>query len=378
MFATCIIGLITSPAAAQQAAAPPPPSVTTVTVAATSVPLSYEYASRISAFRQTEVRARVSGILLKRNFVEGARVKAGDVLFLIDPAAYEATLMQAEAVLKQAQAQLSQGLREEKRNISLFDQNVGSEKSRDDAISARELAEAAVASAQAQVQTAKLNLGYTKVTAPIDGVTSLDQVSEGSLITSDSSLLTSITQLDPVYVNFSFSDAEAREVRHLVDLMKSKGQEQKLRVKLTFGDGTTYEHEGLVDFTSATVDVNTGTIQARAVIDNPNSELIPGQFVRATVSGVTADAAIVIPEVALMQGPQGQFVYTVGKDGKAKINAVTLGQKVNSNWIVTSGLAAGDQLITEGVIKVRPGSPVQPVAAADTAAGKGVNKVAAN
>lgn len=372
------LALASSTAMAQQAGAPPPPSVSTVNVATTSVPLSYQYAARISAFRQTEVRARVSGILLKRNFVEGAQVKAGDVLFLIDPAPYEAALMQAQAVLKQAQAQLSQAQREEKRNISLFDQNVGSEKSRDDAISTRELAEATVASAEAQVQTAKLNLGYTKVTAPIDGVTSLEQVSEGSLISTDSSLLTSITQLDPVYVNFSFSDSEAREIRQLVDLKKNKGEDPKLKVNLTFGDGTVYDHEGLVDFTSATVDVNTGTIQARAVIDNPDHQLIPGQFVRATVSGVTADAAIVIPEVSLMQGPQGQFVYTVGKDGKAKINAVTLGQKVGGNWIVNSGLAAGDQLITEGVIKVRPGSPVQATAAGEADAGKGANKVATN
>lgn len=370
---------MSSAAMAQQAEAPPPPSVTTVNVAASSVPLSYEYAARISAFRQTEVRARVSGILLKRNFVEGAQVKAGDVLFLIDPAPYEAALMQAQAGLKQAQAQLGQGIREEKRNISLFDQNVGSQKSRDDAISARELAEAAVASAEAQVKTAELNLGYTKVTAPIGGITSLEQVSEGSLISTDSSLLTNITQLDPVYVNFSFSDSEAREIRHLIDLMKSKGQEQKLRVKLTFGDGSTYDHEGSVDFTSATVDVNTGTIQARAIIDNPDRQLIPGQFVRATVSGVTADDAIVIPEIALMQGPQGQFVYTVGKDGKAKINAVTLGQKVGSNWIINSGLDAGDQLITEGIIKVRPGSAVNATAEAAAAdAGKDTKETAAN
>lgn len=377
VLAAGLMTVMCSTALAQQAAAPPPPSVSTVNVATTSVPLSYEYAARVSAFRQTEVRARVSGILLKRNFVEGAEVKAGDVLFLIDPAPYEAALMQAQAVLKQAQAQLSQGMREEKRNISLFDQNVGSEKSRDDAISTRELAEAAVAAGEAQVQTAKLNLSYTKVTAPIEGITSLDQVSEGSLISTDSSLLTSITQLDPVYVNFSFSDAEAREIRHLIELMKSKGQAQKIRVKLTFGDGSTYSHEGLIDFTSATVDVNTGTIQARAVIDNPDRQLIPGQFVRATVSGVTADAVIVIPEVALMQTPQGQFVYTVGKDGKAKINTVTLGQKVGSTWIVTSGLAAGEQLITEGIIKVRPGSPVQ-ATAADADAGNAAKKIATN
>lgn len=351
---------------AQQAGqTPPPPPVTVMDVKPATVPLTYQYAARIAAFRQVEVRARVGGILLKRNFVEGSEVKAGDVLFLIDPATYAAALAQAEAQLKQAQAQLSQAQREEKRNISLFGQNASSEKTRDDAISARELAEAAVAAAQAQVQTAQLNLDYTQVTAPIGGITSLEQVSEGSLIgtSGDAGLLTSITQLDPVYVNFSFSDSEAAEVRRLLDMKKAKGEEPKLGVKISFGDGSTYDREGLVDFTSSTIDLETGTLQARAVVDNPTRRLLPGQFVRATVTGVSVDNAITIPEVSLMQSPQGQFVYTVDDKGNARANPVTLGQKVGDDWIVLSGLKEGDKLITEGVIKVRPGAPVQVTAA---------------
>ncbi|WP_246779659.1 efflux RND transporter periplasmic adaptor subunit [Rhizobium sp. BK313] len=355
----------------------PPPQVTVVEVKPQTVPLTYEYAARISAYRQVDVRARVGGILLKRNFVEGAEVKAGDVLFLIDPAPYEAALAQAQAQLQQAQAQLTQAQREEKRNINLFDQNAVTQKARDDATSTRQLAEAAVAAAQAQVQTAQLNLDYTKVTAPVGGITSLEQVSEGSLIgtTGDTGLLTSITQLDPVYVNFSFSDTEAAEVRRLIDLKKAKGQAPNLGVKISFGDGTTYDHDGVVDFTSSTIDVSTGTLQARAVVDNPIRRLLPGQFVRATVTGVSLDNAITIPEVALMQSPQGQFVYTIDKDGKARVNPVTLGQKVGSNWLVLSGLSAGDKLITEGIIKVRPGSPVQ---AAEAATPADANKVAQN
>ncbi len=353
----------------------PPPPVTVVDVKPQTVPLTYQYAARISAFRQVDVRARVGGILLKRNFIEGSEVKAGDVLFLIDPASYEAALAQAQAQLMQAKAQLSQAQREEKRNIDLFDQKASSEKARDDAISARELAEASVAAAQAQVQTAQLNLDYTKVTAPVGGITSLEQVSEGSLIgtTGDTGLLTSITQLDPVYVNFSFSDAEAAEVRHLIDLRKAKGEAPKLGVKISFGDGSTYDHAGVVDFTSSTIDVSTGTLQARAVVENPDRRLVPGQFVRATVTGVTLDNAIVIPEVSLMQSPQGQFVYTMDKEGKAHVNPVTLGQKIGDNWLVLSGLEAGDKLITEGIIKVRPGSPVQA-----TASNGEPNKVAQN
>lgn len=357
---------------AQQAQ--PAPTVTTTTMRPQALPLSYSYAARISAFRQTEIRARVSGILLKRNFVEGSHVKAGDVLFLIDPAPFQAALAQAEAQLSQAQATLDQAIREEQRNVRLFDQRVGSEKSRDDAVSARQLAEAAVAAARAQVQTAELNLGYTRVTAPIEGITSLEQMSEGSLVTSDSSLLATITQTDPVYVNFSFSDAEAREVRHLLDLMKAKGDVHPLTVKLTFGDGSVYPHDGRIDFTSAVVDASTGTIQARAIIDNPDRELIPGQFVRATVTGVTADGAIAVPEIAVMQGPQGQFVYTIDKDGKAQMRPITLGQQVGENWIVQTGLQNGDRVITEGVIKVRPGAAVNAAAEAD----EDKNKVATN
>jgi membrane fusion protein (multidrug efflux system) len=375
-----VVGLLfssVSPSLAQQAGQMPPPQVTVVDVKPQTVALSYEYAARISAFRQVDVRARVGGILLKRNFVEGAEVRAGDVLFLIDPASYQAALAQAQAQLEQAQAQLTQAQREEKRNITLFQQNAVNQKSRDDAISARELAEASVAAAAAQVQTAQLNLDYTKVTAPVGGITSLEQVSEGSLIgtTGDTGLLTSITQLDPVYVNFSFSDAEAAEVRRLIDMKKAKGEAPNLGVKISFGDGSSYDHDGVVDFTSSTIDVSTGTLQARAVVDNPDRRLLPGQFVRAKVTGVSLDNAITIPEVALMQSPQGQFVYTIDQEGKAHVNPVKLGQKVGNSWLVLSGLKAGDKLITEGIIKVRPGASVQ--ATAD-AAPKDANKVAQN
>lgn len=353
--------LTAAPASAQQA--PPPPAVTVMDIKPQTVPLSFQYAARISAYSNVEVRARVGGILLKRNFIEGSEVQKGDVLFNIDPAPYEAALAQAKAQLQQAQAQLDQARREETRATSLFDQKVGSEKSRDDAISSRELAEASVAAAKATVQTAELNLGYTSVTAPISGITSLQQVPEGSLL-STSEFLTSITQLDPVYVNFSFSDSEAAEVRHLLDMRKAKGEEPKLTVDISFGDGTEYDKKATVDFTSSSIDVETGTLQARAIVANPEKRLLPGQFVRATVTGVSLDDAILIPEVALMQGAQGQFVYTVGEDGNAKISPVTLGRKVAEGWIVDSGLKAGDKLIVEGIIKVRPGGPVQPTPAA--------------
>ncbi|HEV7283383.1 MAG TPA: efflux RND transporter periplasmic adaptor subunit, partial [Kaistia sp.] len=193
-------------AMAQAPAAPPPPSVELTTVNAREVPLSYSYAGRVSAFREVQVRAQVGGILMERAYVEGARVKAGDVLFRVDPKTYEAEVARADAQLQTAQAQLAQATRDKARAVELFTRQVGSQKTRDDALSAVDLAEAAVAAAKAQLKTAQINLDYATVRAPIDGVTSLDVVPEGSLIgvgTTDS-LLTTISQLDPVYVNFSF------------------------------------------------------------------------------------------------------------------------------------------------------------------------------
>jgi len=344
---------------------PPPPQVTIAELQTKAVPVTYEYAARISAYREVQVRARVGGILLKRNFTEGAQVKAGQVLFELDPAPFEAELARAKAQLQQAQAQLNQANRDAERALQLFSRGVGSEKSRDDAIAGKELGAAAVAAAEAQVRTAQLNLDYTKVKAPVGGITSLEQVPEGSLVsTGTDSLLTSITQLDPVYVNFSFSDREGAEIRRLLASQQSKKSPTKdLKVKITFGDGEVYDQEGTIDFTSSSIDPQTGTLQARAIVKNPNQRLVPGQFVRATVTGLTLDDAIVVPEAAVMQGPQGQFVYTVNSTGAAEIRPVELSRQIDSGWIVSSGLRAGDKLVTEGVIKVRPGAPVTASAA---------------
>ena len=315
----------------------------------------------ITAANTVTVRSRVDGQLMAIHFQEGQQVKAGDLLFEIDPAPYEADLARVQAQLQQAQAQYAQSIRDADRAQTLVDQKVQSTAARDTAVSTRDLNAAAVAAAKAQVRTAELNLQYTKVTAPISGVTTREQVSEGSLIGTDaaSSLLTSITQTDPVYINFSFTDTEAAEIRRLLDERKAKGVEaNKLAVKLSFGDGTVYNHLGTIDFTSSSLDLETGTLGVRAIIDNPERRLLPGQFVRATVTGVTVNDTIVIPEAALMQGPKGQFVYVVNNEGKAEVRPLNLGQQVNKGWIVLSGLAAGDRVVTEGVIKVKPGQLV--------------------
>lgn len=339
----------------------PPPEVTVVEVQAGKVPLTYEYAARVAASREVEVRAQVGGILLKRDYNEGAPVEAGDVLFEIDPKLYEAELAKARAQQQQAEAQLAQADRDVDRTTRLAASGSGTQLAKDDALSARDLARAAVAVAAAEVQMAELNLGYTKVVAPISGVTSLEQVPEGSLIgtSGDSSLLTRITQRDPVHINFSVSESELAEVRALLEaqgVWDTAGD--VVRVKIMFGDGRVYPLLGVIDFASSGLDPETGTLRIRAVVENPEHRLLPGQFVRAIVTGIVMNDAIIVPHAAVSQGPQGQFVYTLDSDGNAEIRPVELGREVEAGWIVISGLAPGDRLITEGIIKVRPGAPV--------------------
>jgi len=359
-----------------QAPVPPPPSVAVSELKAQPVPLRFDYAGRIAAFREVEVRARVSGILKEKAFVEGAAVKAGDVLFRIDPAPFEAELARAKAQLMEAQAQLARTQRDAERATTLFQRQYGSEKARDDAVSAYELAKASVAGAEAQVRTAEINLGYTTITAPISGVTSYRMLPEGSLVgtSANDSLLTRMSQLDPVYVHFSFTDTEATEIRRLIDSGEGKGPaDGQLQARISFGDGKSYDQVGYVDFTDSSLDLQTGTLRARAVLPNPDGRLRPGAFVRVSIEGITRQDAIVIPQAAVMQGPQGQFVYAIDDQNKASIRPVTIGREVSQGWIVEKGLKTGDRIVTEGVIKVRPGGAVT-VATADGAKTKAASR----
>lgn len=350
--------------------APPPPSVSVSVVKPEAVPLRYQYAGRIAAFREVEIRARVQGILQEKTFTEGATVKAGDVLFRIDPATYEAQLARAQAQLQEAKAQVERTRRDSERASTLFQRNVGTEKARDDAHSAHALALASVAGAEAQLRTAEINLGYTTITAPIGGITSLRVMPEGSLVGTgaDNSLLTHITQLDPVYVNFSFTNSEAVEIRQLIDSGEAKiSANGKLQVAISFGDGRTYPQKGVIDFTDSNLDLKTGTLRSRAVVTNPDKQLRPGEFVRVSVEGVTRLNAIVVPQVAVMQGAQGQYVYTLDAENKASVRPVTIGREVDKGWIVEKGLKEGDRIVTEGIIKVRPGQAVTVASAKDAA-----------
>ncbi|WP_342243821.1 efflux RND transporter periplasmic adaptor subunit [Pseudomonas sp. OTU5201] len=347
--------------------APPAPEVVVETAKAAPLPLTLEYAGRTAGFREVEVRAQVSGILQQRTYTEGSRVKQGQVLFRIDPRTYEAALARAKGALAQEQARYRQTERDLKRTRELQKKGFASESELDNAISNFEQSKANVEAAQAEVKARQIDLDYTTVEAPISGMTSKETRSEGSLVVAgdpNGSLLTQLTQLDPIYVNFAYPDTEAERLRDGVKNGKVElPPDGLLSADLKFGDGSTYPLSGRVDFTDSFVNTGTGTVSARAVVPNPEQKLLPGMFVRVLVKGFTRPQAITLPERALAQGPRGTFVYVVDKDGMARVRQVKTGDTSDGRWVIESGVTAGDRVIVEGLPKVRPDSPVKAVEA---------------
>lgn len=343
------------------AAAPPPPEVGIVQLTAADVPLPLQFAGRVAGFRAVEIRSQVSGILLKREYNEGAVVNVGDVLFRIDPRSYEATLSRAQAQAAQARATLTQTEENYKRVEGLVAQKVSPQKSLEDAIAARDQARAAIQSTQADVQTATLNVEYTTIKAPVTGPTSITSPPEGTLVQAQQTLLTTITQLDPAYVNFTFTDSEMRALDEISKSREKQLDSDDVKVELQFGDGAVYPQLGKVDTRSRTVDPRTGTILIRAVFPNHEGGLLPGQFVRVNVTGITMPDAIVVPKAAISQGPLGAFVYVIEADNVARARQVRLARELDNGWIVRKGLSTGDRIVVDGVIRVRPGNVVRPV-----------------
>lgn len=351
------------PAQTPAAVAPPPPEVGVVVVQPAEVPFPVEYAGRVAGFRDVEVRPRVSGLLLKREYEEGGKVKEGQVLFRIDPATYQVALSRAEAQLQQGQATLRQAEENYDRIAELLRRGVSTEKQRDDAQAARDQARASVQLAEAEIEGARLNLSYTTVSAPVAGVTALQSPPVGTLIQAQQSLLTTITQLDPAYVNFSFTDEEGQNFRELNQQREKPITEADLTVDLQYANGSIYPQSGKIDTAAQRVDPQTGTIQARAIFPNPEGVLLPGQFVRVRVRGITLPKAIVIPKQAVSQGPQGPSVYVVGENDVAEARPIRLGPELPQGWVVQDGLRAGERVVVDGLIRIRPGAPVRPAPA---------------
>ena len=341
----------------------PAPGVIVEQVEAVNLPRVVEYPARTAGYREVQVRAQVGGILQERVYDEGSQVEKGQLLFRIDPRPYQAALGQAKGALAQAQARYWQTERDLGRIRKLQAKGFASESELDNAISNFEQSRANIEAAKAEVQARQIDLDYTEVKAPIDGVTGTEAVSEGSLIVAgdpSSSLLTHITQLDPIYVNFAAPDVSVERLRSELAsgvLVPSPGQ--KMQVEVLFADGSAYPHTGTLDFTGSLINQGTGTVSARGLVPNPENSLIPGQFVRVLVKGLTRLNTITVPERAIAQSNQGTFVYLVDADGIAKVQPVVTGDTIGDRWIITSGLKAGDQVVVEGLSKLAPNTPVR-------------------
>ncbi len=345
----------------------PPAQVTTIKVEPQTLPAVYEYVGQTTGSKEVEVRARVTGILEKKLFQEGARVRAGQTLFVIDPRQLQAQTAALEAEVVRAQAQQAQAEREFARLKPLAEKRAVGQKEADDAQSNVELARAAVRAAQARLDEVKLNLGYTNVKAPITGLTSRAPKSEGSLVTANETLLTTISQVDPMWIPFAIAENEQLAFTKAVKEGRlTIPKDWSFDVAVQLSDGSVLERRGRINFADTRVNPSTGTFEVRAEVPNADGALKPGQFVRVKLMGATRNNALAVPQVAVMDSPQGKFVYVAGKDkdGKdvAQIRVLKLGEWATANganlWIVEDGLKPGDAVIVDGVSKLRPGAPI--------------------
>jgi membrane fusion protein, multidrug efflux system len=348
-----------------------PVAVSAITVQPETLPLTLEYAAQTLGSREVEVRAQVTGILLKRNYAEGGKVRAGQSLFTIDPAPFAAVLARTEADVAAAEARHAQAKREAARLKPLMEARAVSQKEYDDTVSADAIAAADLLAAKARLAEARLNMNWTAVKSPITGVASRAQKSEGSLVSGPDVLLTTVTQTDPMQVLFGISDNERLKLRQEVAAKHLQWpQNGRFKVTLKFSDGSRSAQTGFTDFADVRVSRDTGTSEARAEIPNPDGQLQPGQFVRVELEGAARAGAFRVPQRAVLEGPQGKFAFVVGKDNKAEIRPVEAGEWTGGDVVITKGLVAGEQVIVDGVLKLGPGAPVQ-VGAAPAAGAPG-------
>lgn len=336
------------------------PDVGVVVVSAAPVNMTTELSGRTSAYLTSDVRPQVGGLIKARLFTEGGYVKQGQPLYQIDPAPYQASYASAQAGLAQAKAGLTTAQLKADRYAELVKINGVSKQENDDAQAALGQAQAAVQSAEAAVQTAGINVGYTKVLAPISGRIGISNVTPGALVTaSQATELTRIQNIDQVYLDISQS---ANDIMALKQQVASGqiGQANTADVELVLDNGTVYPLHGKLQFADVTVDPATGTVTLRAVFPNPNGALLPGMFAKARiVSGVVGNG-ILVPQAAVTRDPQGNaLVMVVSKDSKAEPRPITVAQTVGDKWLVTGGLQSGDKVIVEGLQKIRPDAPVK-------------------
>ena len=347
-----------------------PVEVTAQTIAPRDAPVTFEYVGQTQSSRQVQIVARVAGFLERRLYTEGSLVKAGQVMFQQDARPFQAQVDAAKAALAEQQARLKVASDNLARVKPLAERKALSQRELDDATGAAETAAAAVEVARANLEQAKLNLSYTTITTPVTGVSSFARVQDGQYVNIADSQLTYVAQLDPMWVNFSLSEN---------DMLAIRGEQQAGRLRLpskddfevgvVLADGSTFPKKGRITFANADYNQQTGTFLLRATLPNPDGVLRPGQFVRVRVSGAVRPNAILVPQQAVLQGAQGHFVVTVDKDSRAQIRPVEVGSWDGDDWVIVRGLAAGDVVVTDGMVRLSPGAPVKVVAGAARAAG---------
>lgn len=346
-------------------AAPPAqlPEAAYVTIAPEKRAVENELPGRLESYRTAEVRARVPGIVLKRTFEEGAFVKQGQVLFKIDPRSYQASVQNAKAALSRAEANKVQADLKLKRYKPLVEINAISKQEYDDAIAAAKQASADVEAAKATLVNNKLNLEYATVTAPISGRIGRAMVTEGALVgQNEATLLATIQQINPIYLNLTQSSAELLKLRQMMQSGALKDAEKSgLKVTMVMEDGSIYPHTGKLLFSDISVDPTTGELALRALFPNPDNMLLPGMFVRARLEQAVNENAITVPQQAVQHTNDGSQVIVINQENKAEIRQVKTTSAIGNRWLVTEGLQPGDRVIVEGLQKIRPGSPVNPV-----------------
>ncbi|MDP1559314.1 MAG: efflux RND transporter periplasmic adaptor subunit [Nitrosomonas sp.] len=328
--------------------------VSVIQVQPTSVPISVETVAQAEGAKEVEIRPRVSGILLKQLYTEGSPVDAGQPLFLIDPAPFKNTLAEVRAQLLEQSIVVEQAKVEESRQHRLVTENFVSQRVYDSAAANLAIAKAALQSAKVRVQQAELNLSYTTVTAPVNGVTGRSEFSEGSLVTAHTSLLTTIAQLSPIWVRFSFSDNE------LVRFGGRLNEQNVEKVWVILPDGSTYQQEGEINFAASQIDPLLGTQQLRATFENEDQRLLPGQFVRVRVTAGESTNVFIVPQVAVLTSDLGRYVYVVNEKNEVTVRAVVAGDWIGKDWIILEGLNAGDKVIVDNIIRLSPGKVVVP------------------
>lgn len=351
-------------------AAMPPPAVGVITAAPAAVPMSVELPGRLEAWRTAQVRARVPAIVQKRLFTEGALVKAGQVLFQLDAAPFQATLASAEASVARADAALAQARAQLERYRPLAEAKAISAQEWLATQTTAQQAQADLAAARAAVQTARINLDYATVTAPIAGRIGRAQVTEGALVgQGEATPLALVQQIDPMYVNFSQSAADLLRLRRAVDAGQLKrAGDAAAELHVVLEDGTEYVKAGRLLFADSTVDAGTGQVSLRAELPNPDGVLLPGMFVRVRLVMAAAPKGVRVPQQAVTRGAGGDTVMVVGADNKPVSRPVKIGAALGSDWVVLDGLASGDRVVVDGFQKMRPGMPVDPVPWAPAAA----------